>query len=349
MRRFSASWVAALLGAALAVGCGGSSNSGNSKNSGSGGNSAGGSGGASGGACKPTAAECYVAGPDGPGNACLAKADNTGDKYQLRVSQLVVSSPASLAAPFMQNAIITKKIDLQQSACFQSGEGEFNILFEYDTKAKTLTAGASIPQGLIGPPKDGTCFAKFTDSTSGIDVAPVSVPYTVSGDTYTASFDKVVIPIYINEAEDSYALLPLHKLEVKATLSSDHDCVGSFRADQLQPPLCGPAENDFAWNNGGSFNAYITVAEADTVDVADLGESLCVLLSGDPGTWKGTDAKHTCKGSDQYKSTGKLPVGDWCSTTNSAATASCQDAWHLETQFAASAMKINDGVFNTCK
>jgi hypothetical protein len=322
-------------GVVLVAGC-------SSSNTDNGGGSAGATGG-----CKPTAAECYGAGPDGPGNACLAKADNTGDKVQLRLSQLQVSSPVALIQPFMQDAIITKKINLHQQACYQSGEAEFNILFELDTKAKTLTAGASIPQELIGAPKDGTCFAKFTDQSSGIDVGPVSTPFTVSGDTYSANFDKLVLPIYINPVQDSYALLPLHNVDVTATLSKDHDCVGSFRAADLQPPLCAPAEGEFAWVNGGGFDAYITVAEADTVDIVDLGESLCVLLSGDPATWKGTDPKHTCKGSDQYKATNQLPEGDWCSSTNSAS--GCKDAWHLVTKFAASAIKIDDGKFNTCK
>lgn len=204
---------------------------------------------------------------------------------------------------------------------------------------------ASIPQDLIGAPKDGTCFAKFTDQASGIDVAPVSTPYTLSGDTYTATFDKLVVPIYINDDQQSYALLPLHQVAVKATLSSDHDCVGKYNADQLDPQ--SSCATEFPWTNGGSFDAYITVAEADTVDVADLGESLCVLLTGDPSTWKGTDPKHTCKGSAEYAQTGKLPTGDWCSTTNSAG--GCADSWHLVTKFAASAIKINDSVFNTCK
>jgi len=323
-------------GVALAAGC---SSSGGSDNGGTGGGTAGG--------CKPTAAECYAAGPDGPGNACLAKADNTGDKVQLRVSQLQVSSPVALIQPYMQDSIITKKIDLHQQACYQSGVGEFNILFEYDTTQKTVTAGASIPQALIGAPTDGTCFAKFTDQSSGIDVGPVSTPYTASGDTYSATFDKLVVPIYINDAQDSYALLPLHQVDVTATLSKDHDCVGSFRAANLEPPLCAPAEGEFAWENGGSFNGYITVAEADTVDIVDLGESLCVLLSGDPVLWKGTDAKHTCKGSDQYAKTQQLPEGDWCSTSNSAG--GCKDSWHLATKFAASAIKIDDSKFNTCK
>lgn len=335
MLRPSLALVVPILSVALAAGC-----SSNSDNGGSGG-----SGGGTGGGCKPTAAECYAAGPDGAGNECLAKADNSGDKYQLRVSQLEASSPVALIQPFMQDSIITKKIDLKQQACYQSGEGEFNILFEFDTTQKTLTAGASIPQGLIGAPKDGTCFAKFTDQGSSIDVGPVSTSYSVSGDTYEATFDKLVIPIYINEAQDSYALLPLHQVDVTATLSKDHDCVGSYRAADLQPPLCAPAEGEFAWKNGGTFNAYITVDEADTVDIVDLGESLCVLLSGDPANWKGPDG--TCKSSDKYKSTQKLPEGDWCASTNSAS--GCKDSWHLATKFAASAIKIDDSKFNTCK
>ncbi len=329
MKRYPGGLAILAVGAALVAGC--SSSSKKKSNSG--------------GSCKPTAAECYAAGPDGPGNECLAKADNTGSKYQLRVSQLQVASPVTLAAPFMQDSIITRKINFAQPACNQQGEGNFNILFEFDTTAQTLTAGASAPQSLIGAPTKGTCFAKFTDQTSGIDVAPVTVPYTLSGDTYSASLDNWVLPIYIQSTLTSYALLPLHKITVTATLSSNHDCVGKYNADQLDPSsLCA---TEFPWTNGGSFDAYITVAEADTVDVADLGESLCVLMSGDPATWKGTDAKHTCKGSDQYKNTGKLPTGDWCSTSNSAT--GCTDSWHLVTKFAASAIKIDDSKFNTCK
>ena len=44
--------------------------------------------------CVPQAAECYVAGPKGPGAECLAKADNAGQAtWQGRLLPIRPSSP----------------------------------------------------------------------------------------------------------------------------------------------------------------------------------------------------------------------------------------------------------------
>ena len=56
--------VLSVLGASFLLACGSDDEKGGG----------GGSGGSTGGACVPTAAECYQAGPTGPGAECLAKA-----------------------------------------------------------------------------------------------------------------------------------------------------------------------------------------------------------------------------------------------------------------------------------
>ena len=65
--------VLSVLGASFLLACGSDDEKGGG----------GGSGGSTGGACVPTAAECYQAGPTGPGAECLAKADNTGKDVTL--------------------------------------------------------------------------------------------------------------------------------------------------------------------------------------------------------------------------------------------------------------------------
>lgn len=358
-RAFALPLAAASALAFVHLGCGSSSSGGGS----------GGSGGAIS-SCVPTAAECYgPGGPGGPGAECLAKADNTGaDTIQLRVSQLQVSAPDALAGPFMQDAIITKKTTLTEPTCFQNGDAQFNTLFDFDTKSMTVKAGGGVPQALIGPTTDGTCFASFTDQQSGIKIGPISAPFTMNGNDVEAIFDAgskmtppqpdLVIPIYLDNKLDQYVLLPLHEVDVKATLSADHNCVGAYRGNDLKvSDSCLPAQGQFAWTNNGSYTAYVTVAESDTVMVQSLGYSLCVLLSGDVAKWKGTKvdcgvdpatgAKVSCakcEGSPGFQASGALPVGDWCSTTNTAG--GCNDAFHLVTKFAASAIQIK-GNFDT--
>lgn len=337
------------------------------------GDSGAGGGGGSVNSCVPSAAECYATDANEPGAACLAKADNTGDTIQMRISQLEVSAPPTLSAPFMQDAIITKKVTLTEPNCFQGGDAQFNTLFEFNTSTMKVKAGGGVPQALIGPAKDGTCFANFTDTQSGITIGPTEADFTQNGNQVHAVFNAggqmnppqpdLVLPIYLENKLDQYVLLPLHQVDITANLSADHNCVGKFNGDTLSPGTgCVPDVGSFAWTNDGSYSAYITVAESNTVMVQSLGYSLCVLLSGDVKKWKGpttipcgedTTGKPvvcaSCTDSEGFNATGALPEGDWCSTTNSAG--GCKDAFHLETNFAASAIKIKgnfDPATNKC-
>jgi hypothetical protein len=326
---------------AVAGGC----SSGDDDNGGAGGT--GGNGGSTS-DCKPTAEVCYVAGEDGPGSECLAKADHSASPTtQLRISQHQVAKPATLAKPFMQDAIITKKSALSQPACNQFGLAQFNLLMQIDSTQKTLTLGGGVPQKLIGDPNDGTCWADFVDPTSGLAVKPVSAPYVETADgALQAAIADFVMPIYLDDTTSSAVLVPLHEMTVIAKLSADKNCIGRYAHETLGEN-CTAAQDQFAWENGGRYEGYITVEEADDVMVVSLGQTLCVVLSGDPAKWKGPE--NSCKSAPAFALQG-LPKGDWCKATNSEG--GCQDAWYLSIEIAAAAIAIKgswDDATASCK
>lgn len=298
-------------------------------------------GGGGGGSCKSEVASCYVSGPDGPGNECMAKADfSSSDVTQLRLSSHQVKSPTELAAPFMQDTVITKKSTLFEPDCNLNGFGQFNFLLEVDTAQKQITLGGGVPQKLVGPSIDGTCWADFTDPTSSLKVERKTASYTEAADgTLKAQLDFFVMPIFTEDLVDKYALVPLHAVTLSAKLSADKNCIGRYAAERLsKDSSCEAAEGEFAWDPAGRYEGYITVAEADSVMVHSLGKTLCVVLTGDPTKWEGPN--HDCQ-SSEAAATG-LPKGDWCAATNSAD--GCQDSWKLVIDFAAQAIDI-DGVF----
>lgn len=324
-------------GVMLLAGCGDESDGGGS------GGAGGGTGGGNGGACKPTAAECYVAGPDGAGSECLARADySAADVTKMRVTSHQVASPTALASPFVQDAIITKKSTLFEPTCNLDGSGQFNLLLEYDSANQKLKLGGGVPQAVLGPIADGTCYASFTDTASGLDVKPVEAPTTINADgAVEAKIPFFVMPIYLEDkvGQDSYVLVPLHEMTVTAKLSADKNCVGRYAPERLDEGLgCQPNESEFAWDPGGRYEGYITVDEADKVFVVSLGQTLCVVLTGDPSKWKGPSPDSSCKTSKGFAETGAMPKGDWCSTTNSAG--GCQDSWRLVIDVAAQAVPI---------
>ncbi|MFO0569825.1 MAG: hypothetical protein U0263_29515 [Polyangiaceae bacterium] len=339
------------LGSALGLvslsACGGDDGGGGGSGGSGGSGASGGSGGGSS-ACKPTDTSCFVAGPDGAGNDCMAKADfSAADVTQLRMTSHQVASPTALAAPFVQDAIITKKSTLYEPKCNLDGSGQFNFLFQVDTVKKEVVLGGGVPQTLLGPALDGTCWAEFKDATSGLEVKQYTAPYTESEGTLTAELDSFVMPIYLEDkaTPESAVLVPLHKMKFSATLSADKNCVGRYAHETLDKGLlCQPGDGEFAWQKGGTYEGYVTVEEADQVMVVSLGETLCVVLSGDTAKWKGTN--QDCKTSKGFASSGALPKGDWCSTTNSAG--GCQDSWRLVIDFAAQAIDIK-GVYDAAK
>ncbi|MBK7582265.1 MAG: hypothetical protein IPI67_18920 [Myxococcales bacterium] len=334
----------AVLGGGLVGGCGGDDGGGKTSSGGSGGGGTG--GGAS--ECTPTDASCYATGAEGPGNECMAKADfSSGAIAMLRMTSHQVQSPSALAAPFVQDSIITKKSALVEPNCNLDGSGQFNFLMQLDTDKKELTLGGGVPQALIGSAIDGTCWAAFKDPASGLEVKQYVTPYTESGGQLEGKLDSFVMPIFLADkagAEDA-VLVPLHEMTFTAKLSADKNCVGRYAAEKLSKGLsCQPTDGEFAWEPAGRYEGYITVEEADDVMVVSLGESLCVVLSGDTAKWKGT--AQNCATSKGFAASGALPKGDWCAATNSAG--GCQDSWKLVIDFAAQAINIK-GVYDATK
>ncbi|MCA9644518.1 MAG: hypothetical protein KC492_27695 [Myxococcales bacterium] len=312
-----------------------------SEGGGSAGNGGSGASGGTGnvGECMPKAAECYVDGPTGPGAECLAKADNSSsDVWTGRFSYLKIDKPAALANKLIQEVVVNKGIGLNQEACNETGDGTFTWLIEFDSKAGKLKTGGGYP---ITDPKAGACFVSIPNSNPALDVKPAQVDVTVDDQgKFGASVDGVVVPIFLDVAKTKVILLPLHGIDFDGTFSADHNCVGKYNGDQFTSAnLCLPdtTAGETTWTTGGHLKGYITIEEAEEVYIDDLSTSLCAQIAG--ADWKGMpDGK--CSDTDAWKN-GERPEGDWCSTTNAAATADCKDAWALEAGFAASAIKIN--------
>lgn len=289
----------------------------------------------------PTTVSCQPTDPACPALAvssdCLALTDNTGkDVFAVRLAQLVITAPAALSTEVVYN-IIGKGVNADLPACNLFGDGTFNFIVEFDKANGTLKAGGALPEA---DPTDGYCFV--TDPTH--EVEPVTVPSNLGDDGgfSTDPIPRIVVPIYLDQAASGAVYLPLRDGRIEsATLSGDQNCVGRYNAEGLRPeescaPL--PQENRHYFVNGGKLTGYITLEEADAVDVDLTGESLCVLLSGDSDTYGdgATSGIVHCK-----RENGEIVLkGDWCSQTNSAG--GCQDAFRLEGEIAASAVTLRD-------
>ena len=279
----------------------------------------------------PTGATCAALDEAkcGSKSTCLPMTDNAGKSVlDMRIRRLNVVAPPSLAAPLIQNVVVTKNIDLK-AACGDTGNGAFNWLLRVDRTANTLTTGGAPPSA--DPFTDGYCF--FRGRAGGIDVAPTVGAITFTGNTFAAApVDKLNIPIFINGDVNNVVVLPISYGTIKdVTISTDGNCIGSFNAGSLGAD-CSES-GCTKWTAGGTLAGYITLEEADGVDVADLSESLCVLITKSE---KGADKKCLRDASGKIKAS-----GDYCSTTRSAG--GCADSYWMSATFAASATKITDG------
>jgi hypothetical protein len=129
------------------------------------------------------------------------------------------------------------------------------------------------------------------------------------------------------------------------TLSSNNNCIGSYNSKGLSPAnSCAPSATTPQFLTGGTLDGFITLEDADSVIIAQLKQSLCFYLSG--ATTGPTDANgnslcpRDANNNITYQPT--AADGGWCSTTNTAETASCDDSLKLAAAFAASSVKINN-------
>jgi hypothetical protein len=281
---------------------------------------------------------CKIEAKCGDQSTCMPMADNKGKSVlDLRMRRLNIAAPPTLKTTFIQNTVITNNLDLKANgkggtpACGEDGNGAFNWLLKIDKSAGTLTTGGAPP--VNDPFGKGYCF--YRQKRGNIAVESVTGAIKFTGDTFDGDpVPKLNIPIFVNGDINNVVVLPLSDAKMKAvTVSPDGNCIGQFNPPGVTNDCTNDPTECQKWLTAGSLAAYITLEEADEVNVKDLQMSLCVVL-----TDSATEAvDHKCK-----REGGKIAYkGDYCSTSKQAGD--CADSFWLAATFAASAATINDG------
>lgn len=308
-------------------GAGGTAGTGGTSTGGAGGaGGAGGMGGSGGaGACEP---QCDAVA--GIPSECVAIADNTGKtQFGLRMAQITLQKPTALTSPLVAS-LIEDGVTMNLPTCNLTGNGAFSWLLELDTGTGTLKTGGALP---VADPTAGYCFLNQMLGTTQVSPLVVDAAPDAGGTIDVAVGGDVVVPIFLGDVS-SYVLLPLRDFQIFDTkLSADQSCVGVYNADQLLlRDSCEPAGDVDRFTEAGTIDAFITLEDADAINIDPLAQSLCVFLTGDAGA--GSPKKCTRDANMQI-----IAKGDWCAATNSAG--GCQDSFQVAGTFAASAVQIN--------
>lgn len=287
--------------------------------------------------CTPGAGKCPLDAKCGDQNTCLPLSSNAGKTtldFRMRKLNVIAPSPSLTG---LQKIVIDKGVLL--NTCGETSDGTFSWLLRVDKTAKTLTTGGAAP---TTDPFAPYCF--FRGMVNGLDVKPVTVPITLNGSTFQTgdtAIQQLNIPIFILN-NPVPVILPVRGAKINAATIGPDDCIGAFQKDALDSKC---AELDYSscakWRPNGSLGGYITLEDADKVDVRETNKTLCAQLTGDMAGPKvdiggGVMIAH-CSRDGAMKLTAK---GDFCEATKSAG--GCQDAFWLAATFAASAAKIDD-------
>ncbi|AKV02395.1 hypothetical protein AKJ09_09058 [Labilithrix luteola] len=266
----------------------------------------------------------------GSASTCLPIGDNKSkDVLDFRIRRLNIAAPAALAADFIQNTVVTLNIDMNEKSCGEVGKGLFSWLLRVDKSSNTLiTGGAPPPTDAFGK---GYCFANFELGANKVE--PLHTKIEFSGNTFR-SLEKapLKIPIFLSPEVASVILLPLTDVIIEnVTISDDGNCIGGFNPTALDPACFDDHSLCSKWNTSGSLGGYITLEEADSVLIRDIGnKSLCSFLAAETALKCPRDAN------------GKIVFqGDFCSVDKQPG--GCGDSVWLAATFAASAAKIFDG------
>jgi hypothetical protein len=226
-------------------------------------------------------------------------------------------------------------------ACNLHGTATASWLLRFDLPNGTLTTGGAKPaQTAQGP----YAFVDelLTFGSSVFHVAPVAASAPFTGCAIDGSpIPEVLLPMYLDQGGASIVLLSLHTVRFAGgTFSNDHRCIGSYDAAGLDPSTgCIPDAQHPLFSDGGSVTGSFVLAEADRIDVAPTGQSLCVLLSGDASQYgDGGSPTLRCKKGPHNEFAFQ---GDWCTATDQAATATCHDALRFAATFTASAVDLH--------
>jgi hypothetical protein len=289
--------------------------------------------------CVPTAA-CPAA-----DKTCIGLVDNSAQStFGLRMSEIDFTLPAALGTGITA-ATIAGAVLPNIVPCDLNGTGSFSWLLQFDTTAGTLKTGGARP---VSDPTKGYAFdtETLTEGTTSFPVAPVTfsgVTPDASGKFAVTTGQSLLLPIFLDAAGTTTVLLPLQQLVfTAATLSTSKSCIGTYNAAALSPTTsCLATATVPTFVDGAQFSGFVTLEQADTVIVSALHESLCVILSGNSGTYGTADSagNTVCK---RDASNAIVYQGDWCAATNAAATATCADSQAVAGKFAASSVLITN-------
>jgi len=277
-------------------------------------------------------------------SACVALVDNSAAKqFTLRMANLTLTAPVALTKGLVKT-IVQNGVTMNLTSCNLPGGGTFSWLLQFDTATGMLKTGGGKP---AEDPTKGYTFVNETVTQNGtpFKIAPFTAAAAVTNGAFAVAMGQdVIVPVYLDIKAAGVVLLPLHDAKLSGTISSNNNCIGSFNSAGLDPAGGCIADDkaplfigkDGKANSDGKLEGYITLEEADTVIVDTIGQSLCVLLSGDATAFGDGGAPIVkCKRDAGKKISFQ---GDWCAATNDA---TCKDASRLGAAFSASAVKAN--------
>jgi hypothetical protein len=284
--------------------------------------------------CTPTDPSCNVS------SLCMAPIDqSSATVFGLRMAQLDVSLPTSFSTIAVQPSVASAILP-DDAACNLEGNGTFSWLLQFDPAAGTLVTGGARP---VADPTLGYSFDDETiaSGSASFHVASVTLSAEETPEcAFSSSAADLVMPVFLDAMGVNVMLLPLHQLGFDSgRISADNGCIGQYNAAGLaEASECQPTGTIPSFIDGASVSAFFVLEEADTVEVAQLGQSLCVLLSGDAqGFGDGGSPIERCK---RDASGEILFKGDWCAATNAKATPGCEDSLRFTAQFAAQGATI---------
>jgi hypothetical protein len=91
--------------------------------------------------CKPSHASCYAAGPDGPGNECMAMRDNSKERHiQQRQTYARNTRPPGLAGHPLLSALLNRAAQFKSQECnTQNGTSGYMLLLDWDQSDPVIT------------------------------------------------------------------------------------------------------------------------------------------------------------------------------------------------------------------
>ncbi len=269
---------------------------------------------------------------------CISLVDNSVEKqFTLRMSDMRLTSPPSLTQGLVKG-VVQNGVTMNLPACNLDGNGAFSWLLQFDRSAGTLKTGGGNPA--LDPTKGYTFVnAMITQGGKVFKVAPFTADAPITAGAFAMTVGhNVTVPIYLDLDGSSLILLPLHDAKLAGTISADNNCIGQYNSKGLDPAKSCLASDDapaFIGGDGladsdGQLGGYITLEEADTVIVDAVGQSLCVILSGDATKYGDGMPLAKCTRDAGLKI---VFQGDWCDTPNDA---SCHDSIRMSARFSAS-------------